>query len=484
MRKYNGQTLNLDMVDGNTFGRYPYCSSAETYNMIISEGCLVPFAGYRRIAEINNTGQGRAIYSSSKQNKMYCVIDNDVFSFDVSLSRKFIGRLETFTGDVFISENNANQIALCDKQNIYIIDAETDGFETYTEDDLGFKPGYIDFQDSYFISTNLNNNQWRISDSNNGRVWPFDEQHVGEVSTKPGNAVAALRIPGKGNNLLVFGQNVAEIWTDVGSKLFPYQRNQSRNIDYGCINPASIARLEDKICWVAKNEDSGIAIFTYGAEGATRISNDGIDFKLARFKEPQNCYGYMVRLDGHLCYIATWPEDRTSYLYDFNSNKFSTLCDENMNAYIAKNVVFFNNKYYFVSIIDGNLYEISSSNPVYDYGNGDINQVQMIRVCDNIKLPNNNQFICDWLTIFVQQGTFDFNQGDIDNVARIDVSISQDGGQTFGNYVGIPLNAIALRKGMVKINNIGIANDLTFQFRFQGYGAYVVSGASIGVRTW
>ena len=339
--------LPLGIVGSTKFGKYDWISDEQTFNMIISDGKLTPFAGWKRIDEVSPTGDGRGLFPAANINAMFAVIDNDVYKYDASLRRQFIGRLETFTGDVFIAENNAEQIAICDKVNIYIYDNRANTFSTLTPDTLGFSPGYISFQNGFFIATDLNTNQWRLSAANNGLSWPFEAQTVGEVSTKPGNAVAALPFPGEGNLLLVFGQTVGELWTDVGAKLFPYQRSQSTNIDFGCINPATIDANQKMVCWVAINEKSGPAIVYSMGNDIHRISTDGIDFRIAHLKKPEDCYGFMLMLDGHTFFVITWVTDNVSYLYDFNTKKFFTLTDENMDAFIVKRVALFNNKYYF-----------------------------------------------------------------------------------------------------------------------------------------
>ena len=103
------------------------------------------------------------------------------------------------------------------------------------------------------------------------------------------------------------GNIVTEQWQDIGAQLFPYQRTAYSNIDYGCLNPASIDENEDIACWVAGNEKSGPFIMFTDGNGVKRISNDGIDYQLANLTDPTNVYGYLFRQDGHLIYVATWP---------------------------------------------------------------------------------------------------------------------------------------------------------------------------------
>lgn len=510
------------VIAGSTkFGRFPKQSSEASYNLILSDDWMVPFAGYKNVSTISPTGEGRGLYSSSKQQNMFAVIDNNVWIFDTSLGKRIIGKLQTYTGDVFIAENNKGQILFSDKQVLYVYDNTTSppSFKTSGIDFIiDFVPGYVSFQNGRFISPAAdptvpsNNFLWRLSSPNDGTSWPTGSQlsqFQGSLQTKPDKVVATIRFPGRGNLLLVFGATVTEQWYDVGAQLFPYQRSQSTNIDYGCLNPATIAESENIVAWVAANEKSGPVIsYTNGGE-VKHISTDGINFKLANLTDPTNCYGFMFKQDGHLFYVATWPTDKQSYAYDFNVDKFYTLSDENIDAFIAKKVVFFNNQYYFVSIRDGNLYQLSSDLNSYDYGNDNVFEIPRIRITPSIEMPDQSRFICGYSGFTVEQGQFDYNDVDTtfvlgtedsdeistqnhslligggydyrSNVPRIDMAVSKDGGVTYGSYVNNIMQPLGRRANKMIWWRLGASNSLVHQFRFYGFGRFVAYNGVSGI---
>ncbi len=504
------------VIAGSTkFGRYNKMSSEATYNMILSDNWLVPFAGYQNKVTLNTTGSGRGIYSSAKLKKLFAVVDNNVWMFDTALSKRVVGNMFTFLNDVFITENNAGQILFSDGQRLYVYDSATSTFKISGVDfTINFTPGYVTFQNGRFISpaaTSAGNFIWALSDPNNGLSWPDDAQHRGLLQTKADKVVASIRFPGRGNLLLVFGSTVTEQWQDVGAQLFPYQRSQSTNIDYGCINPATIAESENIVSWIAANEKSGpVIMYTNGGE-VKHISTDGIDFQLAQLKNPTNVYGFMFKQDGHLFYVATWPADRLSYAYDFNTDKFYTLCDENMDAFIAKRVAFFNNRYFFVSIKDGNLYELSSEFTTYDYGDGNVFEIPRIRVTPSIVMPDQSRFVAGYTGFTIEQGQFDYPDTDTrfilgtensdeistqnhtvligggedrrNNVPRIDFCVSKDGGVNFGSNVSINMRPQGVRQNRLMWWRLGAANDLVQQYRFWGFQRFVAFNGITGVRS-
>lgn len=468
-QKYND--VPLDIIGSTKFGRYPKMSSEETFNMIMSDDWSVPFAGYKNVVPINKTGEGRGIYGSSKLNKLFAVIDNNLWVFDTGLSRSHGGTLSSFSGDVFMAENNAGQIAISDLKNIYIYNGRTGVFNIA---DIDFLPGYLTFQDSRFISPDTRGNAWRLSAPNNGLSWPNGSQFEGLIQTKPDNCVACIRFPGRGNLLLVFGNTVAEQWYDVGAQLFPYQRSQSSNVDYGCLNPATIAESENIVCWLGANEKSGPVIMYTNGGDVKHISNDGIDYKFASLKDPSNCYGFMFKQDGHLFYIITFITDNLSYAYDFNVGKFYTLCDEQLRYFIPKRVAFFNNQYYFVSINDGNLYQLGTQFTNYDYGNNIVHEIPRLRYVPSIKLPDQSYFIAGYTGFTIEQGITSGTQ-------RIDLSLSKDGGVSFGSIVSKTLNTTGKRTNRLLWWQLGMANDLVQQFRFVGFDRFVCTNGITGV---
>lgn len=466
------KNLPLKIVGGTSFGRYPKISIEQTFNMLVSDDWLVNFAGYKRVTEIDENGEGRGIYGSNAFGHLIVVINNDVYAISRDLGYFKVASIETAQGDVFIDENNAGQIAICDKKDIYIYDYINGVFNkaaTSPASILDFLPGYVAFQDTYFIAPDQNSATWRLSDNNDGFSWPSDAQHTGEFQTKPDRPRAILRLPGRGNNLLIFGGIGTEAWSDVGLQLFPYQKNTNFNIDYGTANAATIAANENIVVWLALNEKSGATIMYSEGGEPQQISNDGINFKLANLTAPEKAYGFLFRQDGHLIYQITFPEDNLTYAYDFNTQLFFTLTDENMNFHIAKRVVFFNGNYYFISFKDGHVYELNSKFTTYDG-----KEIPRVRVCPTVSLPDRSRFVINNLT-------FPIEQGEAHNEQRIDFSMSKDGGQSFGSYLGKTLNTMGHRPNRFNYWQAGAANEFIPQFRFWGFDRFVATNGEIGI---
>jgi len=512
------QEVPLEIVGSTTFGRFNKISRAQTWNMIISDDALVPYAGYKNVLDKLPAEPGRGLYASSRGNIMIAVWGSAVYSITCTITASFqnilnainIGSMATSTGDVYIAENNLGDILISDGHEIYRYNwlAPSTPIATVSKPTALNNPGFIAFQNGRFIVVNTTSNRWYLSNLVSPPTFPVNASNEGALQSKPDFAQAALPTPGGGNTLMLFGHNVVEQWTDIGTALFPYQRSSTFNVDYGTINASSIAALDNYIVWLSVNEQSGVTIMVMSDSGKKSISTDGIDFKLANLKNPADCTAFLFRQDGHVIYQFTFVTDNLTYLFDTKTEKFFNASDENGNYHIAREVVFFNNKNYFVSISGGNLYEMGTQYNNYQYSDTDIQDIPRMRITPPLRLPSQRWFIIKSLGFTVENGQPNFivpigdenfiatenllditTESDVflieedspdiltatfgEGSEAIDLCISRDGGESFGSSVRQYMNPVGKRKSRFIFQRLGQANDACFQIKFIGYGRFV-----------
>ena len=567
-RGQNFKELPVNVVGSSIFGRYPKISIEKTYNMFMSDNFMVPYSGYAigiTAENFINAIEGRAIFTSTKFDDLVVVEGSSVFLVNITYSQVQekvvffqvikIGTLQTQTGVVYIAENNKPQIGISDGTAFYVYDPTlTPIFQTIP---LSFTPGYLTFHDTYFILAASNdtfysppaNNTWRLSGQNDGTVWLNDSASIGLLQTKPDNVQAVVRFPSKGNMIFVMGSIVTEAWFDTGAQLFPYQRNNQFNIDYGCLQPATVAYMDEFVVWLAQNEKSGPIIVYSDGGMPKKITTDGIDYLFSTLQEPADSQAFLYRQDGHLFYHINFYTDNLSLVYDFSTQKFYHACDQNLNYFIASEVAFFNNQYYFITKNNGNLYVFDTSITTYQDTDSDGNiithEIPRIRTCANVRNPDQGYQIINDIGFTIESGETDYQQqslGEIilvtqsgnilvtqggnpplvtqdgnDLVAQdgtifitqqntggqtawfiaqqmgntgtsnlslphVDLSISTDGGASFGNEWAYYLPPIGHRKNRLMWWQIGIANDFVPQFKFWGMGRFVATDGTVNVR--
>lgn len=541
----------LNVNGSSTFGRYPKISLEKTYNMFESDGWLVCLGGYEKVLQLLPVGEGRGAFQSIRGNFTIVVINSFVYKIMPNLIYVLIGTLETSIGEVSIDENLSQQICIVDGQHMYIYNwSLPPNLTVQTGGDLGttLLPNYVCFHDSFFLI----GNGLQTGASTFWYVYQFDtsttidQASTQEFQVKPDYPLAIKRIPAQSSNVIVFGTSVCEVHTHIGGTQ-NYRRNSSVSIDYGCISTDTIAASDNYIAWLAVNESNAPVIMVFDGQKATPISTDGIDFLMGSLTRPDLSTALFFRQDGHLFYMLTFyflgnenanpPQeaDNLTLLYDFNTQKFYHASDQHLNYHPARQVVYFKNDLYFISLNNGSFYRwdteitqiIEDTVPTFEAPDDApldpnlIYDMQRIRICQTIRAPKTTPFVVESVFITIDQGNdpgvvFDcliimitestfpvypdtriFTETmsgyaqvvpegagtddcpGVPYTPKIQMSMSKDGGVTFSNYVDKQLNPLGYRKNILKWDRIGLCNEFTPKFRFWSTNRVLVTDGAI-----
>jgi hypothetical protein len=524
----SGTQVPVRIVGSSIFGRHPIISDERTWNMFISDEWLINFAGYAQAVEILGQGiEGRGLFHSTRGNFLLTVLGSNIYRVDANLGFTFLFSIATTTGEVFMDENLSSQIAIVDgSTTAYIYNYTTESVGSvvwdYGASGTVFTPNYVTYQNTYFIFGNgdhtTSGSQWFVYKSGFNPTTLADPLKLTWVQTltlqtKPDFALACIRIPSHGNNLLVLGSTVAEIWTNVAG-IQIYQRQSSINIDYGVASVSTIAASDDMIAWLGINEKSSPAIMVMTGGKAERLSTDGIDFLLSQVKRPDMSTAMFYRQDGHVFYILTFFDelDNFSIMYDFTTGKFFDITDWDFNYHPARQMAYFNNEIYFVSLNQGSLMRISTELTTISTDVQNDYEIPRVRKCDTYRLPGSDRFIVNQFSFTVENGVepdVDFQYecdgyilGEVSSQImyseddlpllveggscqiyrpRIDVTCSKNGGETYGNAVPYYMHATGLYKNQPRFNKLGEANQFTIQMRFWGFGSVAIANGMLEV---
>lgn len=537
-----GVRVPIPIVGSSTFGIYPKISARKTYNMYISDGWLVCYPGYKRVAEIEATvgqeSEGRGVFRSIRGNIIVGVVNSAVWTLDAQLGQHFIGNLDTSSGPVFMDENLNGQIGIVDRLNLYIYNRFNNTLTKQTGlvfDEL--IPNYICYHNTYFLigngDTTANGAKWFAFEFASDNT--VDVANGGELAlqTKPDDAKAIVRLPGKGNNVLVFGTAVTEVQNNSpliqNGQILLYQRVSTLNIDYGVLSVATIASSSNFVAWLGVNEKSPPIILTFDGQTVKTISSDGINNQLGMLKHPEEAIAFMFEVEGHLLYQLTFynPVDNLTLIYDFETEKFFNVSNHELNYHPARQIVYINNKSYFISINNGSVYETDMSLTTYDENlvkrgestyddalnhiiprqvigetwmipnsapdpfranifyltmeqgeDPNWTELRAITGCDDVVITEEGETIIteDGETVITEDAPqcFTYQPG-------VDFSFSIDGGVTFSAEIRNVLGFEAHRKNITKWFRLGRMNQFTPKVKFWGYGRFVVGNGILEI---
>ncbi|GKS62453.1 hypothetical protein YTPLAS21_19110 [Candidatus Nitrosocosmicus sp.] len=475
------EKLPIKIVGGNQYGIYPKISVEKTYNMFVSDGWLVNYIGHQRRTEYL-TNNGRGIFSSVYGKFMLIVIGGGVYKVDSALNLLNVGAVDSSEGDVYIDENLSGQICIVDGIDAYIYDyADTN---TVTRQNLPFNPSYVVYHNTYFLfGSSLNSAepyQWHAYQINGVDTTSIALVTTLTLQSKPDAALAVVRIPGSGNNVLVLGRNCGEVWVHVGGTE-NYRKVSSFNMDNGVVNVATIGYSDSSIFWLGRNEKGTLTVFESNGQNSAPISNDGLNRFLENVNYPEYSTAFCHKVDGHLIYHLTFyhQDDNKTIFYDANSQLFFFASDANLDYYPARRVVSYNNKTYSISLNDSAIYEIGDEFLTYnDNLDPDVSGyvIPRLRYTNAIRSADGEPFRMRKLSFIMEQGVTNYQPGDTE-VPRIDIAMTKNGGQSFGTFVNKDLNPSGHYKNTIEQYNLGYANEVAFLFRFLGKQRFVVGNA-------
>jgi hypothetical protein len=531
--------IPVRIVGSSVFGIYPTISVERTYNMYITssgdgaEEWLVNFPGFAGVMEFfTDAVEGRGIFHSIRGGFILVVAAGAVFRINrFSETPTQIGTVGSTTGEVTFAENLSSQICFTAGGTAYIYNYVSAPsaiglavFNNVPVDTL-FQPNYVTYQNTYFIFgnglTTNNGSQWVVFQQDTGTgIYDLAWVQTLALQTKSDFAKAAVRIPGKGNNLLVFGSTVAEIWNNIGG-LPVYQRNSSINIDFGTASVSTIAANDEVVAWLGINEQSTAALMAMKGGAASRISTDGLDNLLGLVNVPSSSTAFLFRQAGHDFYVLSFtdPSDNFTIMYDFTTGRIYDLTDWDFTAFPARQIVFFNNKSYFISFKDGKIYEIGINLTTYTFlptasssGLDVVYEIPCVRLTNTYRLPRPEKYKINIFTFVIESGTtpgayekpscFGYIlTEDTDviiytedglpilveggycyiNKPRVDLTISKNGGYTFSNVVSYQLKATGKFQNQPRFINLGYAQQITYQMRFWGTGRKVVKNGMMEI---
>lgn len=519
----NGEEAAVNVVGSSTFGRYPKISLEKTYNMYISDEWLVNYAGFKKRVDILPSGEGRGFFNSIRGGFLIAIESSTVYRLNSNMAPIFIGNIDTNTGEVYMDENLSNQICIVDGESAYIYNYVANSFTKQTLTFAGNPviPSYVCYHNTFFLigsRANSDNPQnWYAYERDTDSTIQINTQF--SLQTKPDSALAAVRLPGRGNNVLVLGSTVGEVWTQVGGTE-NYRRVQSFNIDSGVVAVSTIAASDEVVCWLSQNQSNAPCIMVTDGGSTKRISSDGIDYLLAQIQFPQQSTAFFFRQDGHLFYQITFfnPSDNLSLIHDFTTGLFFHLSDEDLNFHPARQIVFYRENTFFISLTDASIYNMSTNYETYDYSTEVTSigeEIPRLRICKSIRKKNSDRFRVGQFTFWIEQGVNDYyllnpdtsvcngvlitqdsqffivtqdgetilaQDGSCFNGAnrpRVDMSFSKNGNQSFSNIVSRNLNTAGKYRNQIRWHRMGQANEFTIQLRFWGFQRFVASNGIV-----
>jgi len=173
----------------------------------------------------------------------------------------------------------------------------------------------IENQDDYIIAVLANSMNFQICNVSDTTTW--DPLNFASKFGQPDNILAVLSHEGR---VWFFGDKTTETWLDSGGEFFPFSKDTTTFLHYGCPAKGSISTNGNYFIFLSSNGKGGYSIFQTQPRiyfyNPAPISTPPIDTELAELSRVDDLVSFLSNLDGHELYFLTSPSSDATIVYD------------------------------------------------------------------------------------------------------------------------------------------------------------------------
>ena len=318
----------------------------------------------------------------------------------------------------------------------------------------------VDIVDNYFVYNKTNSQQWAASNPLSPITNPLS------FSSKDGAPDNLVSLIVDHREVYLLGEASSEVWVDVGSYPFPFQRVPGTSTQHGIAAKFSMARLGNSFAYVSRNNRGQGQIMMMNGYVPTRISTHAVEQTLLN-QYIDDAISWTYQLEGHECYVVTFPTLDLTWVYDISTQMWHKwLYVDNQNVFHRHRG---NCSAVFQGLVmvgdyqNGQIYELD---PLNYTDNGD--EIRRIRRAPHIVTDLQREYL-EELQIQFQPGvgltgiTTPLNNEVVGANPQAMLRWSNDGGSTWSNEHWTTIGQIGKYKNRAIWRRLGWARDRVFE---------------------
>jgi len=167
----------------------------------------------------------------------------------------------------------------------------------------------VDIIDNYIVYNNPTTQEWGSTDL----LSPISPQTSYSLKDGAPDDLVALIVDHR--EVYLMGEISSEVWTDVGTVPFPFQRIPGTSTQHGIAAPFSLYRLGNSFAYVSRNNRGQAQIMQMEGYIPKRISTHAVENTLAN-KYVADAISWTYQLEGHEVFVVTFPSLELTWAYD------------------------------------------------------------------------------------------------------------------------------------------------------------------------
>lgn len=400
------------------------------------------------------------------EDRLFAVMDDKFYELTYSaasdsMTSTLRGTLSSNSGNRVSMAINLTQIIIVDgSANGYIFNHSTNTFAAIADADF-FGGDTVVHIDSYFFYNRIATSNVYASAPNDGTTYAAIDTVTAEFEADKLVAVGKSL-----DELFLFGKHSTEIWVNTAEPVgFPFSRREGGLLTVGCAAAHTVKTFDNSIFWLS---DSGFVIKMDGYRPKI-ISTPALHYIWKDYTSISDAFAFTYVDNGRLFYVLTFPTGDATFVYDASSDEWHERSSRNeLSGDVAVkygrdrancHAQYLNGRHHFV---------------------GDYNSGKIFRLSETVYTEDSNPITRDCIT----KHGFDENkrrniykltlncetgvglttgQG---SSPQIMLSISKDGGQTWGTEFWRSLGKQGNYGDLPKWTRLGMAKEWTFWLRY------------------
>lgn len=483
----------MPRFDFQVVGDYSILRSAEynsqdTINMYIVNDpsakkpmSLQPMPGRELVQKLHLESPVRDNGLYRVRDTAYVASESEFFKFNSSEDLESRGNLNSL-GSPISWANSPQEIAIVDNVNLYSYRIDTGAFNVITAIQGGgfpSTPQMIYYQDSRFILSFKDSAKYFYSSFATTTQTSLEQWDYNNFFIQQSRPDLSIGISGANERLFLFGQESVENWAPFTTpNLLPFYRDNNFIYEFGsAVNTSIVKGVDDSkqgqpvssfVFWLTTNNlGSGCFVLTYSGT-PVKVSSEAIDLRLSQLTNLNDCVSTVYKIGGHIFIEATFRTDNITFVLDINTGKWFRKERLDGSESLINSHVYLNTKHYVGSATEDGIFELSDR--------------FLMDADENIKRSRSTLTFTDtsYKRICGNMFEIDFESGNVaqgqNPVAYL--SVSYDGGKTYGNPRPTTMGKIGKYKW--KAQWYGLGTEYNFTFKIEVYDAvrvYILGGA-------
>jgi hypothetical protein len=272
--------------------------------------------------------------------------------------------------------------------------------------------------------------------------------------------------------LYVFCSRSTEVWQNVGDPNYPFQRIQGAQSDYGLYSKETIVKINNAFIGLFYDSNMSLSFCSVSGYQFSNITPPDLQYEIndaTTLTAISAIYSWTFSFGGHDFYVATVERvggSTRTYCYDMLSGTWGLLKSGSASYHYGRFAVngFSNKTYVSDARATTKVFALSTSEYSDD---GTANKRELIG--NHIFLPDRSTFTMRSMSLDMEQGT---NTGPL----TVYLSISRDGGHTFGEEYS-DTSTLGSWSRFFQFNRLGRGRDIVPKIRTQDPCKFVLIGA-------